>query len=325
MTVIIGIGFLEGIAVGLVAAVVLFIVNYSRTSIVKHSLSGSTMRSRVTRNESHKRYLASKGEESFILQLQGYIFFGTAHALFETIKAKLTEGQTVKFIILDFKQVNGLDATALLSFSKIVRLVKENKAQLVISDLSVRLKDAFKSLKAEYNDYLYLTKNLDFALEYCEEQLLKDYKEQEIRFGLRERLLQLEPDSKQVDTLLSYFEKFDYKAGDYLMKQGDRADDVIFIESGQVTARLDHTGKALRFETMQGGCIVGELGFYTGAERSASVIADQDTIAHKLTKAKLEQMTREAPESASLFHELNMRLLANRTAHLMNVISALQR
>jgi len=325
LAVIIGIGFLEGIGVGLVAAVVLFIVNYSRTSIVKHSLSGSTMRSRVTRSESHKQYLASKGEESFILQLQGYIFFGTAHALFETIKAKLSEGQTLKFVILDFKQVNGLDATALLSFSKIVRLVKENNAQLVISDLSVRLKGVFKSLEAEYNDHLYITKDLDFALEYCEEQLLKEHNEQEITFGLRERLLQLEPDSKRVDTLLSYFEKLEYKSGDYLIKQGDAANDLIFIESGQVTAQLEQNGEVLRFETMQRGSVVGELGFYTGDRRSASVIADEFTYTYVLTKSKLEKMTKEEPRCAALFHDFNMQLLSLRTVHLMNVVNALQR
>ncbi len=245
--------------------------------------------------------------------------------MFETIKAKLSEGQTVKFIILDFKQVNGLDATALLSFSKIVRLVKENKAQLVISDLSVRLKDAFKSLKAEYNDHLYLTNNLDFALEYCEEQLLKDYKEQEVNYGLRERLLQLESDSKQVDKLLSYFEKFEFESGDYLIKQGDAANDLIFIESGQVTAQLEQNGELLRFETMQGGSVVGELGFYTGGRRSASVIADEFTLAYRLTKSKLEEMTKEEPRCAALFHDFNMQLLSLRTAHLMNVVSALQR
>ena len=40
-------GFLEGVAVGLVAAIVLFVINYSRTSVIRHALSGTEFRSRV--------------------------------------------------------------------------------------------------------------------------------------------------------------------------------------------------------------------------------------------------------------------------------------
>ena len=279
------------------------------------------MRSRVTRNESHNRYLSSHGNETFILQLQGYIFFGTAHSLLETIKHEFKENPKINFIILDFKQVNGLDATALLSFSKIIRLIKENNAELIISDLSETLKDSFKPLEQEN---LQFAQNLDFALEHSEIELLKDYREEQAKFGLRERLLQLEPNKEQVDKLISYFEKLEYETGDYLMRQGDEANDVIFIESGQVTAKLE-TPDAFRFETMQGGSVVGELGFYSDAARTASVIADELTVAYKLTKAQLEQMTEEAPKSATLFHRLNAHLLSDRTTHLMNAVTALRR
>jgi MFS superfamily sulfate permease-like transporter len=55
-------GFLEGVAVGVIATVNLFMVSYSRTDIVKHSLSGSNFRSRVTRNPNQRNVLFEQCE-----------------------------------------------------------------------------------------------------------------------------------------------------------------------------------------------------------------------------------------------------------------------
>ena len=43
--VIAAVGFLPGVVVGIIAAVIMFVVSYSRTSIVKHALSGATFKS----------------------------------------------------------------------------------------------------------------------------------------------------------------------------------------------------------------------------------------------------------------------------------------
>src|SRR5205085_12348215 len=43
------VGFLPGVAVGLVVAVVLFVVNYSRTDVIRHVLTGASLTSNVER------------------------------------------------------------------------------------------------------------------------------------------------------------------------------------------------------------------------------------------------------------------------------------
>jgi SulP family sulfate permease len=72
-------GYLQGVAVGIVAAVVLFVVNYSRVSVTKHILTGAELQSRVTRSPNQRKALIEQGEKTFVLQLQGFIFFGTAN------------------------------------------------------------------------------------------------------------------------------------------------------------------------------------------------------------------------------------------------------
>ena len=96
--------FLIGVGVGLVAMIVLFVSNYSRISVVHHALSGAEMRSNVERCAYHRRALTEKlGQHIHILELQGFIFFGTANALLEQIRSRLADTQRspVRYIILD--------------------------------------------------------------------------------------------------------------------------------------------------------------------------------------------------------------------------------
>ena len=69
--------FLIGVGVGLVAMIVLFVLNYSRINVVHHALSGAELRSNVERCAYHQRALTEKlGQHIYILELQGFLFLG---------------------------------------------------------------------------------------------------------------------------------------------------------------------------------------------------------------------------------------------------------
>jgi SulP family sulfate permease len=107
-------GFLDGVGLGLVIAVVLFVIKYSSVDVVKQALSGATSSSNVDRPVEHRRRLREKGEELFILRLQGYIFFGTAHNLYRRVRERANNHTLPKlhFVLLDFARVSGLDSSA---------------------------------------------------------------------------------------------------------------------------------------------------------------------------------------------------------------------
>ena len=109
-------GFLEGVAVGVVVAIVLFVINYSRTSVIKHALSGADFRSRVNRSLEQRAILDEQGQQVYILELQGFIFFGTANNLYEQVKKRVLDQSLppARFVVLDFARVTGLDSTGLL-------------------------------------------------------------------------------------------------------------------------------------------------------------------------------------------------------------------
>jgi sulfate permease, SulP family len=326
LVVIATVGFLQGVGVGIVAAVILFVVNYSRAEAIKHALSGRAYRSRVSRGKRERQYLQEQGDKLFILQLQGYLFFGTANSLLERIEARLGESPPVQYVLLDFRQVSGLDATALLSFAKMMQLAKQRGFTLVMTELkAVAWQLEQNGIKPAPRENLRVFATLDEGLEWCEAQLLAAsehaHKPQPTFEERLEAFMGFE-----ASRLLDYFERLEVAPGHYLMKQGDAPDVLYFVASGQVTARLEREGQApVRLETMRGGSIVGELGFYTGGVRTASVVADEASAIYRLTDEALTRMTRHDPELAASFHKLVVRLLADRVAHLMRVVEALQR
>ena len=81
-------GFLFGVALGIGAAILMFVLSYSQTAVVRQSFSGATYQSRVTRGPELRRALEGLCEQAMILRLQGYIFFGTANSLFETVRQR---------------------------------------------------------------------------------------------------------------------------------------------------------------------------------------------------------------------------------------------
>jgi CRP-like cAMP-binding protein len=134
------------------------------------------------------------------------------------------------------------------------------------------------------------------------------------------------PQSVNAADVLQYLEQQHLGHGEYLIRQGDAPDDVFFIASGQVTAQIERPGHApVRLETMRGGHVVGELGFYLDSKRNAAVVADEPSTVYRLTSRALQRMEQEAPELASTFHQIIVHLLAERVVHLSNTVDALHR
>jgi len=327
-------GFLEGVAVGVVAAVVLFVINYSRTSVIKHALSGADFRSRVNRSLDQRAMLDAAGQELYILELQGFIFFGTANSLYEQVKKRVLDQALppARFVVLDFSRVTGLDSTGLLSFDKLWSLTKEQDITLIFSGLNklgvqhVSIHDQLtRGGFVEQADALRFFSDLDHGVEWCEDQIVAGARLQIEEKDLADYFAGILP-VEQMRRIVHYLQRQEFAAGEYLMQQGAEADDLFFIESGQVTSQIENPGQPpVRLETMRGGRTVGELGFYLNTPRSAAVIADEASITYRLTRGALELMEQADPQAALALHRLMVQLLGDRAIHLMRTVQALQR
>ncbi len=331
LVVIATVGFLESVGVGIVIAVVLFVVNYSRIDVVKHALSGASHPSNVDRPADHRRLLRREGDQAFILELQGFIFFGTANNLLQQVRRRAGDPNlaALRFVALDFRLVSGLDSSAVLSFVKMQQLAESQDFILLLAHLSPAIRTQLRKggFGAE-GEHLKSFPELDRGVEWCEDQILRahDLAVDEEPLPLAEQLGSLLGEAVDVAALVRFLTLREAGTGDYLMRQGDPPEALYFIETGQVTAQLElPDGTAVRLVTMGAGAVAGELELYLGAPRAASVVAEKPSRIHRLSAAALSRMEEENPDLAAAFHKFIARLMAERLAMNVRTLQALLR
>ncbi len=324
-------GYLHGVVVGIIACTILFLINYSRVNVVKLALTGEHHQSNVDRPARHYRILHRKGQRLFIFKLQGFIFFGTANGLLEQVRLRVNDKELppLRYMILDFSSVSGIDSSSTLSFVKMKQLAEQNNFTLVFTHLS---RDINRQLEKEGFDKappeIFRTfTDLDYAVEWCENQILlsehisaSEYDQIDLHDQLKDSF----PEGYDLDKLLSYFERLEVEENYCLMNQNDPADDLFLIEKGQVTAKLIlENKKEIRLRTMCSGTIVGEVGLILNEPRSATVVADRPSTIYRLSADALKKMQSEAPETAVAFHNFITRLIAERLANANRAIQSI--
>jgi SulP family sulfate permease len=325
-------GMLAGVGLGLALAVLLFVSDYSRIDIVKHALSGATYRSNVDRPPHERQLLRTHGDQIFILELQGFIFFGTASKLLDRVRQRLdTPSQPPpRLLLIDFRRVNGLDASAVFSFAKLKQLAQAQNMILLFTELSPAMRRQLgPEVLTPADSATWRTfPDLDHGMEWCEEQILA---------GLVDgrRAAQTEAVAPQAAELLGdadihhlrqHMERRTVASGEYIIRQGEATQGIYFIESGQFTAQLDDAGsRTRRLRTMQPGVFVGELSFYTGGNASASVMADAPSTVYFLARSQLAELQATHPDVAAAFHAILARLVSERLMDATDTLRALMR
>lgn len=85
--------------------------------------------------------------------------------------------------------------------------------------------------------------------------------------------------------------------GDMLFRQGDSSDDIYFLISGRLSVLLEgNNAQPKKLGEIWHGEIVGEMAFFTGEDRSASVGGIQKCILVKLNRSTLEALIEKHPK-----------------------------
>jgi SulP family sulfate permease len=313
------VGYPEGVGVGIMAAVVMFIHNYSRVDVVTHAFSGTDLHSNVDRPVRDLRLLREQGDRIYVLRLQGFIFFGTANHLLHEVRQRAADVDlpNLKYVIMDFRRVSGLDSSAIFSLSKVQQLARKQGLLLLLTQISPQILSQLErgGLPTKGNDSVRAFPDLDHALEWCEDRLLADANGE--RNGdpvhVADQLKDSWPAAIEPRRMLPYLERLVVPAATHLIRQSEEVESLYFIESGRVTARLEFDdGRTLRLRTMGAGTVVGEVGLFLGGTRAASVVTDQPCTVYRLSAQALEQMSRDNPDLALAFHRYLICLLSER-------------
>jgi SulP family sulfate permease len=286
-------GFMQGTVFGLVLAVVLFAISYGRVELVREVDFGDAYRSNVDRSAGERSALRAMADRVQVVRVQGFVFFGTASGLLDRIRGRV-EQVNPRFLVVDLRRVTGVDSSAVVSFVKVVRLAKDHGFEVVLTGGSDPVRRQLeRGGVVDADGLVRFEPDLDRGLQRVEDGLLSEgsaagepESPDELPHGLRPHL-----------------EREEISEGTVLIRQDESAADMFVLEAGRLAVELETPeGTRVRLATIRPGVMVGEVAFYAGGPRTASVVAETPSVVLRLTGESIQRLETSDPALAARVH-----------------------
>ena len=329
MSAIVQFGYLTGVVLGFIGACLLFAFNYGRIGVIRRHVTRAAFASNVERSDQDRLHLEGEGDRIHVFWLTGFIFFGSSNGMFERISAEVGNrtGAGERYVVLDFNDVSGCDTSALLSIVKLRNWGREQTVRLVWAGLADEMRATLTRAGVFDSREPAIFPTRTEAIEWCEERVLSEATLYEARAELAPfedwlgDVVGREPAAR---LLRDYLERREYEGGELLCTQGGPPDTIDLVAQGSVAVTIiDDAGRAVRVRRMVGQTVVGEMGFFRGVPRAASVIADGPTVVFVLTRERYTRLLADDPELGALFLQFIVRVLSDRVAFANKEIAAL--
>jgi SulP family sulfate permease len=333
VVVAIQVNLIAAAAVGLGLAILLYIREQMRGSVIRRKVYGSQISSKRQRLPHEKEILLASGKTTAVCELQGSLFFGTTDRLFTELEQDL---KVSRYVVLDLRRVQSVDYTAAHMLQLIQAMLEERNAHLAFSNLPAAVPSG-QDL-ARYFAQLGLLKstgdvklfdNLDDALEWAEDLILEEAgyegRDENTPLNLTEIELFREFEADQtLPALQACVEQRSYQPGETIFRRGDSGDELMIIRLGMVRIVLPlANGKHYNLAIFGRGSFFGDMGFLDPGARSADAVAVTRTNLYVLSRRQFNQVVQAHPlVGVKMFARL-ARVLAIRLRHTDNELRAL--
>lgn len=326
IVIIVGWGFIAGILIGVVIGCATFALSASRIDSIKFSFDGSEYRSSLDRSREQLAVLSAHGGSVQGLNLQSYLFFGSANRLYQHVKALLARHPECRFLIFDFKLVTGIDSSAAYSFAQIKRAAHDRGIRLVLVNLQAAAETALRSSEFISTE-VSIMPELDHALEWCENEIIAQHEGHgDEEASLRDwfvRILGTEEDAME---LVRRCERLEVDAGDVIVRAGDPANSMHFILDGRVGVMIPTgDGGLTRVRSLGRYTTIGEMGLVAGAPRNATIQAEVASVLYVLSLSQFEAIKTENPMLSQKLLTFFVLVMAERLTFANRLISVLRR
>jgi sulfate permease, SulP family len=178
---------------------------------------------------------------------------------------------------------------------------------MIVTGLAPDLAARFGRQNRQGGQHFQLSDSLDEVMLRTEEALLQEYRPgqgDDVGSGLGAETAAL---------LQEYGTRIELMAGENLLTQGTRSDHLVFLRSGQLCATvLDRNSESQIVSRFLPGAIVGEIAYYAGVGRTATLTAEIPSTVISIDSAALGLMERDNPTAAAQFHRNLASVLAKR-------------
>jgi sulfate permease, SulP family len=313
----------SAVLVGVIAATVLLIARMS--SSVIHRVSDASARSSLrVRKPDALAFLREHGRAIAVVELQGYLFFGSTDRLKSEVEA-LAEGR--ECIILDFRRVVEIEASGARQLALLGKALAQRRVDLALAHVPTVSASGAQLRQAGVSEAIperIWFADLDRALEWAENALLDghiDRTETSRELALERTVLLDGLDPREAVTLRGFLTRENHAAGTAVFREGEPGDRLYILTQGEVSIDLQVAGKndhaptqsrVQRLAAFGPGMVFGEMALIEGKPRSADAVVKLDAVTHALTAEAFATLQRDHPDIAIKLIGNITRLLAAR-------------
>jgi SulP family sulfate permease len=307
-------GLIAAAVTGIGLAIMLFIRDQARSSVVVGKADLRVMRSKRRRGIAESALLDRDGDQALVVQLHGNLFFGTTDQLFSQLEQEL---DTLRYLLVDLRRVQSMDFTAAHLLEQMKDRLREHGGELLFSGMP-------SSLPTNYNVESYLAElglvrkgggirvfdTRDGAIEWMEERILEQAGWEPQDEGPPLALEQMELFSgfraEEIAVLSGMIGEISVAAGERVFAAGDRGDQLFMVRRGRLYTLLPlEGGKRHHLATFGPGDFFGELAFLDRQPRTADVEAATAASLLVLSRARFDRLLQGNPAlGGKLFERL---------------------
>jgi SulP family sulfate permease len=319
-------GFVAGVLIGVVIGCTTFALSAARIDSIKYGFDGSEYRSSLDRSRDDQAVLAEHGGKIQGLNLQSYLFFGSANRLYQHVKALLAQHPECRFLVFDFKLVTGIDSSAAYSFAQIKRTAHDRGIKLVLVHLPPAAEKALRSSEFISNEVSIIAE-LDHALEWCENEIIAQHQGLEREeASLRDWFTQILGTEHDAAALMHRCQRIEVVAGETIVSAGDAADSMHFILDGRVGIMVPaDEGRTTRVRSLGRYTTIGEMGLVSHAPRSATIQAEVASVLYVLSADQFEAIKADDPALSQKLLTYFVSVMAERLTFANRMITVLRR
>jgi len=299
VTTTLGFGLMVGVAVGVAGSVFLFLRGLAGARVLHQRATGKERRSLHYRTEEERELLDRHGHRIVYLELRGNLFFGTVDRLFTELMPDLDRPV---WMILNMRRVQYLDMSGLNLFRQMLKRLSAQGGQMLYSNVrksGVMEREMHKLLRwlgpeAEL-PRVKTFKSTDSALEYAEDQLLKDLGYEPAQASQRVELEQCDlfrhTKPKTQGAIKDVMRALSMKRKQMVFTYEEMGDTLYLILQGEVEIRLPtRVYHYKRLAKLGPGSYFGEEAFLRPGPRTATAVVTQDAELLALDRQGIESL-----------------------------------
>lgn len=326
IVIIVAWGFVPGILIGVIIGCATFAFSAARVESIKYSFDGSEYRSSLDRSRDDQEVLLAHGGKIQGLNLQSYLFFGSANRLYQHVKQLLQERPECRYLLFDFKLVTGVDSSAAYSFAQIKRSAADLGVELILVHLPAAAEKVLRSSDF-VGEGVTIIGELDHALEWCENELISQHQglAQEAA-SLRDWFTGILDSENDADELIRRCQRIEVEAGEVIVQAGDPADSMHFILDGRVGIMVPaDDDRTTRVRSLGRYTTIGEMGLVSQTPRSATIQAEVDSVLYVLNTHQFDAIREEDPALSHKLLTYFVSIMAERLTFANRTIAVLRR